>query len=86
MRSRVLGFDMVINLALAGFGRNFTVPKDGARGYTPFWQQSVMTAALCNELVRIMPVRLRPNAGLMYLWLVAQLWLFDFRAGVSAAV
>ena len=65
---RVLGFDMVINLALGlALGRNFTVPKDGARGYTPFWQQSVMTAALCNELVRIMPVRLRPNAGLMYL-------------------
>ncbi|ASP38036.1 hypothetical protein CHH28_04780 [Bacterioplanes sanyensis] len=65
---RVLGFDLVINLALGlALGRTLSVPKEGPNGYAPFWQQSVVTAALCGELVKRMPSRYRPNSGLAYL-------------------
>jgi HD-like signal output (HDOD) protein/prolyl-tRNA editing enzyme YbaK/EbsC (Cys-tRNA(Pro) deacylase) len=65
---RVLGFDLVINLALGlALGRTLTVPKEGPHGYTPFWQQAVMTAALMGELARLMPAKERPNRGTAYL-------------------
>jgi HD-like signal output (HDOD) protein/prolyl-tRNA editing enzyme YbaK/EbsC (Cys-tRNA(Pro) deacylase) len=65
---RVLGFDLVINLALGlALGRTLTVPKEGPNGYTPFWQQAVMTAALMGELARLMPAKERPNTGTAYL-------------------
>ncbi|MAS25369.1 MAG: histidine kinase [Oceanospirillaceae bacterium] len=65
---RVLGFDLVINLALGlSLGRTLSVPKEGPHGYAPFWQQSVVTATLCSELVRLMPARYRPSQGLAYL-------------------
>src|SRR5690606_11120538 len=63
-----LGFDLVINLALGlSLGRSLSVPKEGPHGYAPYWQQSVVTASLCAELVRQIPTRLRPNQGLAYL-------------------
>ena len=66
--TRVLGFDLVINLALGlALGRALSVPKDGPHGYAPFWQQSVITAVLCNELIKTIPARLRPSLGLSYL-------------------
>ena len=47
---RVLGFDLVINLALGlALGRTLAVPKEGPNGYAPFWQQAVLTAALMGE-------------------------------------
>jgi HD-like signal output (HDOD) protein/prolyl-tRNA editing enzyme YbaK/EbsC (Cys-tRNA(Pro) deacylase) len=65
---RVLGFDLVINLALGlALGRTLTVPKEGPNGYAPFWQQAVMTAALMGELARLMPAKERPNRGTAYL-------------------
>jgi len=65
---RVLGFDLVINLALGlALGRSLTVPKEGPDGYTPFWQQAVMTATLCSELIRKIPSEGRPSQGLSYL-------------------
>lgn len=65
---RVLGFDLVINLALGlSLGRTLTVPKDGPLGYTPFWQQSVCTASLMTELVRVLPAETRPSMGMAYL-------------------
>lgn len=65
---RVLGFDLVINLALGlSLGRTLEVPKSGPRGYTPFWQQSVYSAALMSELVRAMPADNRPSQGMAYL-------------------
>lgn len=65
---RVLGFDLVINLALGlALGKSLSVPKDGPHGYAPFWQQSVMTAMLCSELIKNIPARLRPDLGLSYL-------------------
>jgi len=65
---RVLGFDLVINLALGlALGRTLTVPKEGPNGYAPFWQQAVVTAALMGELARLMPAKDRPNTGTAYL-------------------
>ncbi|MGK0248303.1 MAG: HD-like signal output (HDOD) protein/prolyl-tRNA editing enzyme YbaK/EbsC (Cys-tRNA(Pro) deacylase) [Oleispira sp.] len=65
---RVLGFDLVINLALGlALGRTLAVPKEGPNGYAPFWQQAVMTAALMGELARLMPAKERPNRGTAYL-------------------
>jgi HD-like signal output (HDOD) protein/prolyl-tRNA editing enzyme YbaK/EbsC (Cys-tRNA(Pro) deacylase) len=65
---RVLGFDLVINLALGlALGRTLAVPKEGPNGYAPFWQQAVMTAALMGELARLMPAKYRPNRGTAYL-------------------
>jgi|TARA_B110001454_G_scaffold21708_1_gene20993 HD-like signal output (HDOD) protein/prolyl-tRNA editing enzyme YbaK/EbsC (Cys-tRNA(Pro) deacylase) len=65
---RVLGFDLVINLALGlALGRTLNVPKEGPNGYAPFWQQAVMTATLMGELARLMPVKQRPNTGTAYL-------------------
>lgn len=65
---RVLGFDLVINLALGlSLGRTLAVPKQGPNGYAPFWQQAVMTATLMGELSRLMPAKTRPNTGTAYL-------------------
>jgi len=65
---RVLGFDLVINLALGlSLGRTLSVPKDGPQGYTPFWQQSVYTAAMMAEMVRALPPGDRPSQGMAYL-------------------
>lgn len=65
---RVLGFDLVINLALGlALGRSLSVPKEGPHGYTPFWQQAIVTASLCAELVRKIPTDQRPSQGLSYL-------------------
>lgn len=65
---RVLGFDLVINLALGlALGRTLSVPKEGPHGYAPFWQQAVVTASLCAELVRKIPFDMRPSQGLSYL-------------------
>ncbi len=65
---RVLGFDLVINLALGlSLGRTLSVPKHGPQGYQSFWQQAVVTAALMGELARLMPAKQRPNTGTAYL-------------------
>lgn len=65
---RVLGFDLVINLALGlSLGRTLSVPKNGPQGYVPFWQQSVYTAALMAELCRAISPDKRPTQGISYL-------------------
>ncbi|MCV6589606.1 MAG: HDOD domain-containing protein [Marinobacterium sp.] len=65
---RVLGFDLVINMALAtAMGRILEVPKDGPRGATPYWQQSVCNATLAELLAAQMPEEVRPKKGLVYL-------------------
>lgn len=65
---RVLGFDLVINLALGlSLGRTLSVPKTGPNGYESFWKQAVVTAALMGELARLIPAKERPNTGTAYL-------------------
>ncbi|MNI04212.1 HDOD domain protein [compost metagenome] len=65
---RVLGFDLVINLALGlALGKTLSLPKDHPQHSTPYWQQSIYTAAVIEGLTRAMPRTQRPEAGLTYL-------------------
>ncbi|HDS1736460.1 MULTISPECIES: aminoacyl-tRNA deacylase and HDOD domain-containing protein [Pseudomonas] len=65
---RVLGFDLVINLALGlALGKTLELPKDHPQQATPYWQQSIYTAAVIEGLTRAMPRAERPETGLTYL-------------------
>ncbi|WP_434559935.1 HDOD domain-containing protein [Pseudomonas sp. Z5-35] len=65
---RVLGFDLVINLALGlALGKTLSLPKDHPQHTTPYWQQSIYTAAVIEGLTRAMPRAQRPEGGLTYL-------------------
>ncbi len=65
---RVLGFDLVINLALGlALGKTLSLPKDNPQHSTPYWQQAIYCAAVIEGLTRAMPRGQRPEAGLTYL-------------------
>lgn len=65
---RVLGFDLVINLALGlALGKTLSLPKDQPQQATPYWQQSIYTAAVIEGLNRAIPRAQRPEAGISYL-------------------
>ncbi|TBU99665.1 aminoacyl-tRNA deacylase and HDOD domain-containing protein [Phytopseudomonas dryadis] len=65
---RVLGFDLVINLALGlALGKTLSLPKDQPQQSTPYWQQAIYTAAVIEGLTRAMPRAQRPESGLTYL-------------------
>ncbi len=65
---RVLGFDMVLNLALGlALGKSISLPKDGPCGELPYWQQSVYIAATIEGLVTAIPREQRPGFGMAYL-------------------
>jgi len=65
---RVLGFDLVINLALGlALGKSLSLPKDQPQQATPYWQQSIYTAAVIEGLNRAIPRTQRPEAGISYL-------------------
>jgi HD-like signal output (HDOD) protein len=65
---RVLGFDLVVNLALGvAMGKALSVPEDTPRDGVPYWQQSVYTAAAAELLCKKIPTEIRPKPGLVYL-------------------
>ncbi|MNO46090.1 HDOD domain protein [compost metagenome] len=65
---RVLGFDLVINLALGlALGKTLSLPKDQPQKATPYWHQAIYCAAVIEGLTRAMPRSVRPEAGLTYL-------------------
>ncbi len=65
---RVLGVDLVINLALSlALGKSLGVPKDHPQSSVPYWQQSIYTAAVSERLTRARPRAQRPEVGLTYL-------------------
>jgi len=65
---RVLGYDLVINLALGlALGKTLDMPKDAVKGYTSYWQQAVYVAATVQGLVASIPRENRPSMGLAYL-------------------
>jgi HD-like signal output (HDOD) protein/prolyl-tRNA editing enzyme YbaK/EbsC (Cys-tRNA(Pro) deacylase) len=65
---RVLGFDLVINLALGlALGKTLSLPKDQPQQATPYWQQAIYTAAVIEGLNRAIPRAQRPEAGISYL-------------------
>jgi HD-like signal output (HDOD) protein len=62
---RVLGFDLVSNLALGmALGNTLAMPKDCPDGFTPYWQQSVYCSAAVEALVKLIPPAKRPSIGL----------------------
>lgn len=66
--TRVLGFDLVINLAVGlSLGKTFSLPKDAPEGATPYWEQAIYTAATIEGLARVMHRDRRPELGLNYL-------------------
>ncbi|MFB9886346.1 HDOD domain-containing protein [Balneatrix alpica] len=65
---RVLGYDLVMNLALGlALSRTLQVPEEAPRGFSPYWKQAVCAATAIEALVKLMPPALRPSAGLSYL-------------------
>lgn len=66
--ARVLGFELVMNLALGiSIGKSLKIPKDGPLGVKEFWKQSIYNATLSEKLSRAMPLKQRPERGLIYL-------------------
>lgn len=65
---RVLGYDLVVNLALGiAMGNTLSMPSNTPRGATPYWLQSVYCATLSERLAKKMPIENRPHPGLAYL-------------------
>jgi HD-like signal output (HDOD) protein/prolyl-tRNA editing enzyme YbaK/EbsC (Cys-tRNA(Pro) deacylase) len=65
---RVLGFDLVLNLALGlSLDKVLSLPRDSVKGITPYWKQAVYTAAAVEALVTVIPAKQRPTIGLAYL-------------------
>lgn len=66
--TRVLGYDMVINMALGiSVGRAFRTAPDGPLGMNNFWRHSVACATLTQRLAKMMPADRRPKPGMAYL-------------------
>lgn len=66
--SRVLGFDMVMNLAMGlALGRAIKLPEDHPYGYASYWQQAIWQAHSTGILASMMPPLERPAFGLAYL-------------------
>ena len=66
--SRVLGFDLVLNLALGiSVGKSLNVSNDGPLGLSAYWRQSVYSATLSEKLCSYMRGTKRPQRGLVYL-------------------
>jgi HD-like signal output (HDOD) protein len=65
---RVLGFDMVLNLALGlSLGNALKMPRKGPHGCMPYFEQSVYVATATEALVTCIPRDIRPNFGTAYL-------------------
>lgn len=66
--SRVLGFDLVMNLAMGlALGRTLKPPLDHPDGYMEYWQQATWQAQSAGILAGMMPRTKRPLFGLAYL-------------------
>ncbi len=65
---RILGFDLVMNLAMGlALGRTLKQPADAPAGFTPYWQQAVWMATTASALSTAIPREHRPEFGLCYL-------------------
>ncbi len=65
---RVLGFDMVLNLALGiALSRTLDIPEKGPHGVQPYWRTAVYAAATMEGLVTAIPRQHRPGFGMAYL-------------------
>lgn len=65
---KVLGFDLVMNLALGIIlGRTMQVKAQGPLGLRAYWQFAIVCAALVETIVKLTPKAIRPVPGLAYL-------------------
>ena len=65
---RVLGFDMVMNLAMGlALGRTLKVSDDETKGYLPYWHQAMWVALGTTALISKIEPAYRPSFGLSYL-------------------
>ena len=65
---RVLGFDMVMNLAMGlALGRTLKVPEDESKGYAPYWYQAMWLALGTTALISKIEPAYRQSFGLSYL-------------------
>ena len=66
--SRVLGFDMVMDMALGiSMGKAFKNPADGPLGLNAFWRHATYSAALVQKLGNAINNIHRPRPGMAYL-------------------
>lgn len=66
--TRVLGFDIVSNLALGiAAGKVFKLAADGPLGLDQFWRHAVYNAAVVQGLTRVLPRSLGVKPGTAYL-------------------
>ncbi|MCK4950851.1 MAG: HDOD domain-containing protein [Gammaproteobacteria bacterium] len=66
--SRVLGFDMVLDLAMGvSVGKAFRNPEDGPLGLNEFWRHATYSAALVQQLGKAVNSAHRPRPGMAYL-------------------
>ncbi|MBS0285764.1 MAG: HDOD domain-containing protein [Proteobacteria bacterium] len=65
---KVLGFDLVMNLALGIIlGRTMQVKVQGPLGLRAYWEFAITCAALVETIVKLIPPASRPLPGLAYL-------------------
>ena len=65
---RVLGFDLVFNMALGmSIGASLALPKSHVSGASPYWLDSVYRAATMEALARQFPKQEAPDPGTCYL-------------------
>lgn len=66
--ARVLGYDMVMHLALGiAVTRPFRLPRHGKLGMEAMWRHAIYSARLATALAREMPTNRRPRNGSVYL-------------------
>ncbi len=66
--SRVLGFDMVMDMALGiSVGKAFRNPADGPIGLNAFWRHAIYCAVLTQRLGKALRPTLLPRPGMSYL-------------------
>ncbi len=66
--SRVLGYDMVMNIALGvASARPFKIQLDGPIGLNAFWRHATYSATVAQSLCGLIPREHRPQPGTAYL-------------------
>lgn len=66
--TRVLGFDMVMNMALGlAIGKTLSIPAQGPLGLVAYWRHAVTSAALAERLAKQLPKHLGVRPGMAYL-------------------
>lgn len=65
---RVLGFDMVLNMALGlTLGQGMSMKSLSASEVQAYWREAVLVASTTEALVALIPAKKRPERGLAYL-------------------